>query len=255
MARAKRFDRDRAEARRRYRATLAPGDAPSSESEDGAEASAGQAAVTPAPAPRRPSARPAGSGSRQGAQPMAPRMGIVQAARSSYRRVDIRKDLSQLPSLIVHRATWAPILLSLLSIIVFAVTGPTNTLTSFAFNIFGLPPAMAAVFIAGFFAPTAAWLLGGIVGLAVSVFYSGFVVVAAQGSVPDVPAVGSDQIPSMILNAFIIGPLYGVVLGAAAAWYKRFLYLSSPSRPPTRPASNGNRKPRASAGRTGTRSR
>jgi hypothetical protein len=176
-------------------------------------------------------------------------MGIIQAAREAYRVVHLRADLAGLPKLIIHRAVWLPVLLSLVSTVLIIVTGPKNAITSFAFNVFGLPPAMASVFIAGFFAPTAAWLAGGIVGLAASVFYTGFLFLAAQGSIPDVDAASYQQISESTLSAFVIGPLYGIVLGAAAAWYKRWLYLSSPART-ARPSGGGNRGQRAGSSRS-----
>jgi len=220
VARAKRFDRDRAEARRRHRATLAGKTAPPDGDADGAESGGAEANAKPA-------ARPA-------TRPGQPRLGLIAAARTAYRRVELRQDLRKLPSLLPHRALWAPMALSLGSTILFIATGPTQAIGSFLFNIFGLPPAMASVFVAGFFAPTASWLLGGIVGTSVAIFYSGFVLVAAQGGVPDVPAIEGDAVSALIANGFVVGPLYGMVLAAAAAWYRRFLYLSSPARPASR---------------------
>jgi hypothetical protein len=175
-------------------------------------------------------------------------MGILQAAREAYRTVHLRADLAGLPRLVVHRAVWLPIVLSLVSTVLIVATGPKNAITSFAFNVFGLPPAMASVFIAGFFAPTAAWLAGGIVGLAAAIFYTGFLFLAAQGSIPDVDAATYQQISESALSAFIIGPLYGIVLGAAAAWYKRWLYLSSPARTPRQ--AGGSRGQRAGTSRS-----
>jgi hypothetical protein len=252
VARAKRFDRDRAEARRRHRAALAAGGAPTELGDEAADVT--QESTPPAAAARKAAPRP--TAARAGGQSTPPRSGIIASARLAYRRVDVRKDLRQIPALVVHRSVWVPILLSLISIVAFAVTGPTNSITAFAFNIFGLPPAMAAVFITGFFAPTAAWLTGAIVGITVSVFYSVFLVVVSQGFVPGVPAGGADQVPQSVLSAFVIGPLYGMVLGAAAAWYKRFLQYSSPRPASGRPGSSTNRRPRQGSGRPGaTRSR
>lgn len=243
MARAKRFDRDRAEARRRYRAAIPAGADPSAETEDGEEATPVESPA-PVPAARRSPARPVVT--RPGAASQRPRMGIIQAAKEAYRVVHLRSDLAGLPKLLIHRSLWIPILLSLASTVLIIVTGPQNAIASFAFNVFGLPPAMASVFVAGFFAPTAAWLAGGIVGLAASIFYTGFLFIAARGSIPNVDPTTYQQISESTVSAFVIGPLYGIVLGAAAAWYKRWLYLSSPAR---RPASGPARSQRANANR------
>ena len=86
-----------------------------------------------------------------------------------------------------------------------------------------------------------------------SVFYSIFLIVAAQGLVPGVPALGADRLPGEIASAFAIGPVSGVVFGAAAAWYRRFLYLTSPARAGARGGQGGNR--RTTANRSGSRRR
>jgi len=181
---------------------------------------------------------------------------IAQAFRVAFRQANLREDLPQVPRLIVHRAVWMPLLAAVASLAVFVATGPKNNLTYFAFQTFVLPPSMATLFIAGFFVPTAAYLMGGIVGTATAVLYCVFVALASQGLVPDVAA-DSVEISQQIGFAFSIGPVSGVVLGAAAAWYRRFLYLSSPARPGAagRPGASGNRRPRGASGRTGTRGR
>lgn len=248
MARAKRFDRDRAEARRRYRAAVDAGEAPESEeAAEGEAVTAPAAGASSAPSPRRATARPAGG--RPSAQPARPRMGIIQAARAAYRVVNLREDLRALPRILAHRSLWIPVLLSLVSTVLVVVTGPNNPVTTFAFQVFSLPPAMASVFIAGFFAPTAAWLAGGIVGTAASVFYGVFLYLASQGIVPDFAASATQQVSESILTAFVIGPMYGIVLGAAAAWYKRWLSLSSPARTPRR-GTPANRNQRGGGGRS-----
>ncbi len=234
MARAKRTDLDRADARRRYRAAIAA-DPTTTDAETGEEAGA----TVPA---TRSAARP--SGTRAGAQPMAPRMGIVAAARAAYRPVHVRQDLRGLPALVLHRAVWIPMVLAVVSMIAAVITGPGNQVAWFAFTVFTLPPAMAGVFIAGFFAPTAAYLAGGLIGLVSAVLSVVYVTAAQSGSVPGDAALTSGSVSDLIVYAFGIGIGYGIVLGAAAAWYKRFLAFTSPQRPPTRAASrpaNGRR--------------
>jgi hypothetical protein len=100
--------------------------------------------------------------------------------------------------------------------------------------------------------PRASYLAAGIVATVATVFYAVFVVVAAQGLVPGVPAVSADRVPGEILSAFSIGPISGVVFGASAAWYRRFLYLASPARGTARPGSGTARRPGRSAGRAGS---
>ena len=93
MARAKRTER--ATARRRYRATLDP-----------AELEAEDAAV-------EGSAERTGSAGRPNAG--VGRMGIRAALRAAYHPLRVRDDLAVLPSLVLNKALWLPVLVTALS--------------------------------------------------------------------------------------------------------------------------------------------
>ena len=107
-------------------------------------------------------------------------------------------------------------------------------------------------FITGFFVPRASYLAGGIVATVAAVFYSLFWVLAEQRLVPDVEPLEAGRVATEAIGAFSIAPISGVVFGAAAAWYRRFLYLSSPQR--GRP-NNTPRRRSGSTGRQGQRRR
>jgi hypothetical protein len=87
---------------------------------------------------------------------------------------------------------------------------------------FGLPQL-----VAGFFAPRASYLLGFVVSLVQGVVGSIFVLLLASQTGPPFP---SDQLPPLLVQSFIFGPLSGTLFAAAAAWYRRFLALSGPKR-------------------------
>jgi hypothetical protein len=247
VARAKRTDRDRADARRRYRAATAA-DPETADAGTGDEAGAAEPSASPTTSSAQ-GARTAtrAAGPRAGNQPPAPRMGILAAARAAYRPVHVRQDLRSLPALVLHRAVWLPMLLAVASLVGAVITGPANQIVWFAFTVFTLPPAMAGVFIAGFFAPTAAYLAGGLIGLVSAILSVVYVMAAQSGSVPGDAALTSGSVTDLVVYAFGIGIGYGIVLGAAAAWYKRFLAFTSPQRPPTRPASKAENSRRGSS--------
>lgn len=224
MARAKRTDR--AEARRRYRneQALAATDVDADLASETSSATA-TAASTPGPGARR---------------------SIGSAFREAFRPVDLRSDLRALPQLIRHRAFWIPVLLTLASVVLFIVVRPEgrndllSILTVFLFQYFIVAPAIGGVFIAGFMAPRASWLLGILVGLVAAVCYSylilnGFVVVA--------PTEGTAaQAREAVIAAFILSPIVGAFFASTAAWYRRFLYLSNPNRG-RRPAPGASGRP------------
>ncbi len=210
MARAKRTAR--AEARRRHRTELGLVDEHAMAEE-----------TTPA---STPSGRGKGAAANQPA-----RIGIGAAFRQSFRPLDIRGDLQALPQIALRtKALWVPILLTLLSAVLYVVVRPEGRtdigaiVTIFMFQYFLQTPAIGGVFIAGFLAPRASWLLGVIVGLVSAACYSylglaGYVGIATNARAEDV-----------VVAAFIMSPIMGAIFASAAAWYRRFLQLSNPNR-------------------------
>ena len=100
--------------------------------------------------------------------------------------------------------------------------------TGLLFTYFVVFPAIGGVFIGGFLAPRASWLVGVVIGLVSAVCY---VALGVSGLLPTpfaeqftVNALGAS------VSAFIYSPIMGAFFAAAAAWYRRFLALSSPNR-------------------------
>jgi hypothetical protein len=159
------------------------------------------------------------------------------AFREAFHPVDIRADLAALPWLAVHtKALWVPVLVTVVGTIVIAFTGVLNTqnailaaITGIAFQYFIQPPAIGGVFIAGFLAPRASWLLGVIVGLVAAACYTILLVVfptAIFGPTPQDPA----KVRELALSGFVLSPVFGALFASGAAWYRRFLQLSNPNR-------------------------
>ena len=207
MARAKRTQR--ADARRRYRATSAVDPATDVLDDDDPVAGSGRATSAPA----RPSVR----------------MGFVAAIKGSIRPIHVRSDLADLPWIAVHtKALWVPLLITIASTVaVIATTG--GTVSQFLFAYFIQTPAIGGVFLAGFLAPRASWLLGVIVGFVSAVCYAILVLVFPLTIYAAAPPT-SDQARDVAISALILSPVIGGFFAAGAAWYRRFLALTNPNR-------------------------
>ncbi len=213
MARAKRTER--AEARRRYRAATASEDATDVMDD-----------ATPVPSAARSTAssaaRPASGGT-------PARMGFMAAFKGAMRPINVRPDLASLPWIATHtHALWVPLLITVASTVaIIATSGGSISLFMFAYFI--QTPAIGGVFIAGFLAPRASWLLGVVVGLVSAACYSVLVLfypTTIYASLPPTEAQARD----VAISAFILSPVIGGFFAAGAAWYRRFLRLSSPNR-------------------------
>ncbi len=210
MARAKRTAR--ADARRRYRA----------EHNLPEESMDLDGAIDDEAAPRAKSTAAA-------QDPGSGRIGLGQAFRLSFRPLDIRGDLAALPGIAIRtKALWVPVLLVIGSTIAFAITGGEDIVTQFMFAYFIQTPAIGGVFLAGFLAPRASWLLGIIVGLVAATCYTILITTVFAAVVAASPVPGAAQ--DAIFSAFVLSPIMGAFFAAAAAWYRRFLQLSSPNR-------------------------
>ncbi len=215
MARAKRTAR--ADARRRYRQTIAS-DPEALEADDLATTAATPTGGT---ASRKPN--PAAGG-----RPV----GFTDAMRLAWHQPHIREDIAALPSLVRTRWFLIPLALVLVGILGVLVL-PTNYISGLFFQLMVLPPAMAPVFIVGFFAKRASYLLGFIIAVIDVIGYVAFVYTALPVLAAGTPQTQSAE--SLVFSAVAIGPLSGIFFAAGAAWYRRFLALSSRQRGGQRP--------------------
>ena len=208
MARAKRTSTERAAARRRYRAATDPAVLEAEEgTADGTSSRADQQV--------RPSST-------------AVRMGIGAALRASVHPLRIREDLAALPSLVTHKALWLPVLVTIASTVAVVATGGKDSITAILFAYFVQTPAIGGVFLAGFLAPRASWLLGAIVGLVAAVGYISVLILVPGALSPTAP--GAATIETVAISAFALSPVMGAFFASAAAWYRRFLTLTNPNR-------------------------
>ena len=205
MARAKRTDR--AEARRRYRAEMAGA--------DGVDES-----VEGETTPEAERARPA---TKQVSSPPG-RLGIGAAFRQSIHPINVRADLMALPKLVTDKALFVPVAITVGSTALVLTAGATNFASALLYTYFIQSPAIGGVFLAGFLAPRASWLLGVIVGLLSAACYTVVILSGVLGT----PSQAAMQ--DVIVAAFVLSPVLGGLFAAGAAWYRRFLQLSNPNR-------------------------
>jgi hypothetical protein len=264
VARAKRTDR--ADARRRYRATQA----------DAAELDDSADGESPAPAPKA-SAGPSRGSARATPRTEAPQRPVFAAGqrpsftasfRAAARPFNIRDDIAYIPTLILRtRAVWVPALAAIGSGVFFLASQPlgSNGIANLLFQLFVLPPTIAGSFLAGILAPRATYIAGGIAALVGAIVFSIAVFItptnlatatvpaaspspvpsasaAASGSAapsvspapsptpaPSAPLSDADKFAAALQSLLISVP-FGVAIGAFGGYYKRFLYASNPAR-------------------------
>jgi hypothetical protein len=220
VARAKHTGRS--EARRRYRQATTQ-DTGIEGLEDDAPAERERERPEPARTARQPQ--------QAGARP-----GLTSAFRAAYHPANVREDLAALPRLVRHWSFFVPILMIVAGAFV-AFTFWNFTGGQLAWQVlvfpgsgFGLPQL-----VTGFFAPRASYMLGFLVSLVQGVVATIFILQLSSRLGTPFP---SDQIPGLLTQSFLAGPVSGTLFAAAAAWYRRFLALSGPRR-----ATAGGRQP------------
>jgi hypothetical protein len=227
VARAKQTDR--AEVRRRHRLAAAAQDV---ETDDGAELDFGE---------RKPGSGPKPAAGRQSAtadRNPPGRTGFLDAFRQAYHPVHLREDLGALPQIFGSRGFLAATALLLLGGAAWLLF-PLRSGSAIAWELLVVPgSALAPQLLGGFFAPRASYLIGFVLGVLQTVI---FVLVTLSPPVAAAyqalqPGGGPDLSTSQVLSALVSSAVTGALFAAAAAWYRRFLALSSPRRTPARPA-------------------
>lgn len=233
MARAKHTVR--AEARRRYRQTTSQAG-----EEEGVELDEDSSGATPA---ARPAPRPAAQA--RPAQTAPTRPGFLSAIRGAYHPAHVREDIPHFAKLLRSRGFLGALALTIAGAIgAFAFWDYSGG--RFAYELLLLPgSALAPQLVAGFFAPRASYFLGLVIGLLQGVLDVIFVTtLSSRLGTP----LTSDQTTTLLMRSVLTGPFSGMLFASAAAWYRRFLSLSSPKRSATGKGGSGRApvKPAAS---------
>jgi hypothetical protein len=233
LARAKQTNR--AEVRRRYRQALAQStvEAEGAEDEEPTRAS-GSGGARPAPAASR--GRPS----------------LGAAFREAYHPAHFREDLRALPGLLtlaqparipltrtVVGVPWF-LLSAFLVIVGFAALALDPASGALLFQLLSLPPGgpTLPILLVGFMATRASYLQGFLIGLLDLVLVGVYVAVVPSAT----PETGTD-LGGILVSAAITGLPTSVLFAGAAAWYRRFLALSSPRR--VQPQGGANRGQRS----------
>jgi len=223
VARAKQTDR--AEARRRYRQTTAE----AAEPDNGAELDYGERRPESGPGPK-----PAARAARTPDRTPTGRVGFMDAFRLAYHPAHVREDIRALPQVLRSRAFLAAAALIVLGGLAW-VLFPLRSGSVLLWELLIVPgSALAPQLVGGFFAPRASYLIGFLLGVLqtavfVLVSLSPTVVAAYEALEPGgAPQMRADQ----VLSAFASSAVTGALFASAAAWYRRFLAMSSPRRAP-----------------------
>lgn len=147
-----------------------------------------------------------------------------------FRMPNIRADIQALPSIVRGRPILLlPLVLLLVGLGIFlalpGLSPDIGGIAGYYIQFFFAPPALFTFFIAGFFAPRAAYLVGFFYGLIATVIWSVAIIAVGQQVIGDstVPQTTAIDPPSVVLNMLVIGVLYGTLAAALAAWYRDFL--------------------------------
>jgi hypothetical protein len=239
VARAKRTDR--AEARRRHRATLADplaeGDLETTSDDTASDANPTKPATT--------AARSGAAASSSTARP--PRPGVMTAFRSSFRPIDLRGDLRAQPQIVTHWSLYLPIILAGVSVALVPFLGPAS-IAGVMFGYFSGAAPFGTAFIAGLFAPRASYLVGILAALASVGFMALAFAVGPFGGVlqgvtdiNNVPMSEATAKNVLLNEALFTGVPLSALIAAAGAWYRRFLNRANPNR--ARPSTPTSRRP------------
>lgn len=235
MARAKRTER--AAARRRNRSIVETDQLPDLEMDEADDSEEPAATLPRGSRTRRPEARTTA----RAAVAAPPRPGLLAGLRRAAGPADIRADLRALPSIAIHsKALWVPLAVIGSVTLLFFIPGISrNPLVALLGNLALQPPPMILPFLGGMLAPRGAWLVGGIVALANAVAYAllfGVFTNSVQTELGFTYVMTSDQKIAIMVNAILTSVPFGVLIGAFAGFYRRFLAMSTPARPRPAPA-------------------
>lgn len=142
-----------------------------------------------------------------------------------FQMPNIFEDIRALPSIFrSRRLVWAPFLLVLfgffLALVIYGIPLEFQPWVAIYLQFFFVPQGLFAYFIAGFVAPRASYLLGGLLGLMSGVMYG----IALVATLPvETDAVTRASIESVALSSPLTGAILGTFAGGFAAWYRNFL--------------------------------
>jgi hypothetical protein len=168
-------------------------------------------------------------------------LGFRAALRSSAGRAPIREDLAYLPKLMRTRAFVLPLVLVVVTTVVALQPGIlTSNIAQVVIQQIVSPPAFILVFMGAFLTRRGTWLIGGIFGI---ITYATSAIIGFSADLSQVPELAklsytsiADNIgdPIAMFNDIYGAIALGILVGAFAGWYLRFLRAMSPNQPTER---------------------
>jgi hypothetical protein len=151
----------------------------------------------------------------------------AQPARrpSMFQMPNVLEDLRTLPQTFrSRRLIWLPFGLVaigfILALVIYGIPADFQPWVAIYLQFFFVPQGLFAYFIAGFVAPRASYLIGGLLGLMSGAMY-GIALVATLP--PDTDVVTRAEIMSVAMSSPLTGGILGIFAGGFAAWYRNFL--------------------------------
>ena len=145
-----------------------------------------------------------------------------------FKLPNIREDIKLLPEIFrTKRMVYLPLVILLVGLPIFVLFAKNQlspeiaTVAYYYVQFFFAPPALFTFFLAGFFVPRGAYLVGFIYGIIAGLIWSiGFALAGPTlPTDPTQPATGPVDMVAVTGTAF----LYGTLAAALASWYRSFL--------------------------------
>ena len=149
-----------------------------------------------------------------------------------FKLPNIREDIRLLPTIFrTKRIVYLPLLMLLVGLPMFVLLQRNQlapevaTIAYYYVQFFFAPPALFTFFLAGFFVPRGAYLVGFIYGIIAGIIWSiGFVLIGSDSLMdPSNPTAAQPDMVAVVGTAFLYGILYGTLAAALASWYRSFL--------------------------------
>jgi hypothetical protein len=107
-----------------------------------------------------------------------------------------------------------------LALVIYGIPVEFQSWVAIYLQFFFVPQGLFAYFIAGFVAPRASYLVGGLLGLMSGAMYG----VALVATLPlDTDPVARAEVQSVAMSSPLTGAILGTFAGGFAAWYRNFL--------------------------------
>lgn len=143
---------------------------------------------------------------------------------ATFKMPNFREDIRALPSVFrARRLVWLPFGLVLvgfvLALLIYGLPAEQQTWVALYLQLFFIPQGLFAYFIAGFIAPRASYLVGGLVGLMSGALYG----IALVATLPAGAEIAFSDAASSVASYTVSGVVLGTFAGGFAAWYRGFL--------------------------------